>query len=991
MYEKVEEMQNGKPVYIKVGSSGKVCCWYDPDGQWLVSSTKNKEDNENTGYAHSIFAYSIETGLAAPELATQWNVYLDDKWEVQPAIAVAVLSGAEVHAAKVAADAAAAAAVAASGFTVAGATGNNADRVNGAFSKTGAMQNGKPVYSKDGDADMWCYCAPDGVWYVTNTANKDANKDVGWATSTEEALAAPHLAKAWQIYVNDAWVLQPAAKLTATSAALPAASGTKGKAGAGGRLPVIFPCLCKFCKVCALKAEAAAQQQQPQPAAKKGKGKGKKKKKGDEQKPTPCLNCKTPCNIPVNDLLLDEALLNKLAGGGSTAAPLCDVCDEQQATKHCGDCKKIQLFCDDCFAHAHRSAKNQEHTPTPIHDHLASSATASGGAPAASKMMCSIHTDKPLEFFCDDCQMLVCATCGILHHNGHRLKPVGEAVQQQRDAIDAAATVTASACADTTSTIKALRQVEAKLDSNRDIAKQNIIAGFRRVSQASLSESKSLCKRVDEVHKEKTDAVKAQIFALEAAETRSEEAVALARSTLQGATAEQVFQMKKLFVDGLAQVKNHGLAMEQCRAATLEVTLSSAFDRAIAQMAELMQLNVGNTKPAASIAFGEGVETAHAGTGKVTEFVVTAIEFGTGKQSTADGDDVAVRVVPKDKGVGGGGGGGGAAAAAAPANGGKRKRGSSGGGAASAFKKSKTGDAASSATGGNGGVFEAISGAAVDNGDGTYKCSYTLPDGAEEKEWALEVLLNGEHVVGSPFALNVEAAVTSLGGVEIKGAAGMLGTKVNGMYEKVEEMQNGKPVYIKVGTSGMVCCWYGPSGKWYVSSTTEKDANRNAAFAHSIAAGLAAPELATQWNVSLGDKWEVEPAVTVAVLSGAEVHTAKVAADAAAAAALAASGFTIAGATGGNAHFVNGAFSKTGEMQNGKPVYSKDGDAGMWCYCGPDGQWYVAETADKDGNKNRGCAAAIEEGLAAPHLAKAWQVFVNGVWVLQPAMKLTST
>eukprot|EP00729_Bicosta_minor_P033052 gene33052-biopygen26703 len=301
--------------------------------------------------------------------------------------------------------------------------------------------------------------------------------------------------------------------------------------------------------------------------------------------------------------------------------------------------------------------------------------------------MCSIHTDEALKFFCDDCQMLVCATCGILHHKTHTLTLIEEAVQEQRGEIEAAATGTAFACADTTSTIKALRQVEAMLDSNRDIAKQKIIAGYRRVSQASLAQSKAFCKCVEEVHKEKSDAVKAQIFALEAAETRSEEAVALARSTLQGATAEQVLQMKKLLVDGLAQVKDHGLAMEQCRAATIEVILTRKFDEAVAEMAVLMQLNVGNTNPAASIAFGEGVETAHVGKGIVAAFVVTAIEFGTGKQSTAGGDDVAVRVVPKDGG--GGGGGGAAAAAAAPAKGGKRKRGSKGGGAARVSKKSK--------------------------------------------------------------------------------------------------------------------------------------------------------------------------------------------------------------------------------------------------------------------------------------------------------------
>eukprot|EP00729_Bicosta_minor_P008247 gene8247-biopygen25007 len=761
----------------------------------------------------------------------------------------------------------------------------------------------------------------------------------------------------------------------------------EGEGGPGGRLPVIFPCLCKFCKACALQEEEAAQQQQQPAAAKKGKGKKKKKKKGDEQKPTPCLNCKMPCAIPVSNLTLDEALLNVIAGAGSKTAPVCDVCDEEKATKHCGDCKKNQFFCDDCFTPAHRSAKNKGHTPTPIQKYLASRASASGGGSGAPKMMCSIHTDEALKFFCDDCQVLVCATCGILHHNGHRLKPVGEAAQQHRGEIKAAAAITTTARAETTETIKSLRQVKAKLDSNRDIAKQKIVAGFRRVSQASLSQSKAFCKRVDEVHKEKSDAVDAQIFALETAESRSEEAVALARSTLQGATAEQVLQMKKLFVDGLAHVKDHGLAMEQCRAATIEVALSSIFDKAIAQMAELMQLNVGNTSPAASVAFGEGVETAQAGTGKVAEFVVTAIEFGTGKQSTAGGDDVAVRVAPKDKGGGGGG-----AAGAAPAKGGKRKRGGSGGGGASTSKKSKTGTTASCATGGDGGVFEAISGAAVDNGDGTYNCSYTLPDGAEEKDWALEVLLNGEHVVGSPFALNVEAAVTSLGGVEIKGAAGLRSAAVTGMYEKIEEMQNGKPVYIKVGSTGMMCCWYDPNGQWLVSSTTDKDANENAGFAHSISAGLAAPELATQWNVVLGDgKWDVQLAVAVAVLSGAEVHAAKVAADAAAAAAVAASGFTIAGARGNTARLVNGAFSKTAAMQNGKPVYSKDGNADWWCYCAPDGCWYVTITPDKDANKNAGRAASTEVGLAAPHLAKAWQVFVNGAFVLQPAVKLTNT
>eukprot|EP00729_Bicosta_minor_P029594 gene29594-biopygen7844 len=168
----------------------------------------------------------------------------------------------------------------------------------------------------------------------------------------------------------------------------------EGKGGPGGRLPLIFPCLCRFCKACALQEEEAAQQQQPA-AAPAAKEKGKKKK---NQNPTPCLNCKTPCTIPVRDLLLDEALLKEIVGAcGGKAAPVCDVCEEEQATRHCGDCKNIRFFCDDCFAHAHRSATKQGHVSTPIQDYLASSASASGGGSAASKSMCKIHTDEALK------------------------------------------------------------------------------------------------------------------------------------------------------------------------------------------------------------------------------------------------------------------------------------------------------------------------------------------------------------------------------------------------------------------------------------------------------------------------------------------------------------------------------------------------------------------------------------------------------------------
>ena len=219
----------------------------------------------------------------------------------------------------------------------------------------------------------------------------------------------------------------------------------------------------------------------------------------------------------------------------------------------------------------------------------------------------------------------------------------------------------------------------------------------------------------------------------------------------------------------------------------------------------------------------------------------------------------------------------------------------------------------------------------------------------------------------------------------------MHGAAVNGIFEKTEEMKNGKPVYTKVGSTGMACCWYGPGGRWYVGHVESKDANKVGGFAFSVEEGLAAPELVTQWNVWLGGKFEQQAAVTVAVLSGAEVHAANVAADAADAVAVAASGFAITGAIGDSAHKVNGTFSKTNALHNGKPVYSKDGDADVWCYRGPSGRWLVTTTASKHANRDGGWAATAERGLAAPQLAAAWHVVVNGAHVLQPAVKVAKT
>ena len=73
-------------------------------------------------------------------------------------------------------------------------------------------------------------------------------------------------------------------------------------------MPLIFPCLCSFCRECALNEEAKAQQQQQHVdaasagATDKDGRPTKKRAVTNEDTPTPCMNCGQLSTIPVAEL-----------------------------------------------------------------------------------------------------------------------------------------------------------------------------------------------------------------------------------------------------------------------------------------------------------------------------------------------------------------------------------------------------------------------------------------------------------------------------------------------------------------------------------------------------------------------------------------------------------------------------------------------------------------------------------------------------------------
>eukprot|EP00729_Bicosta_minor_P008452 gene8452-biopygen18886 len=550
------------------------------------------------------------------------------------------------------------------------------------------------------------------------------------------------------------------------SASTTCPSCSKKYAGFGGevaRKPVVLTCLCVFCKGCALQEEAKAQQQQPPAEAaggKKGKGK-KKKKKGEKEEyiPTPCMSCSKHCAVPVNELKLDVAAMKEVDSGGAnekTVLPLCSICSEEQATKSCGDCATNNRFtCDGCCAFLHKAPKKKHHAVVPIQEHFDSNpAHGPGGRAAAAAVvskMCSVHVGIPLLLFCDTCNMLICGMCGSFDHAGHVYKEVKEATAAHRamvEAVVAAVKITRQEVIAATNAIKIIR---GELEGNRDAAIKLIDAGFNKLLRAIKQRRDALKKLVNDAYNEKDDVLNQQITELEGIDSHSEIALKLVEATLAAASPIELLERKQLFVDGLTQLKEHTVSLKENCVSNMTIQLKESFEQSAASILAIGTLDTNATDPSASTAAGAGLTSGKVG--DVAEFVVTAVEVGTGKQRSAGGDIVAIAFAQNGAAyedaapsVGGG--------AAAKHASGKRKRGggSSSSGKGRASKKSKTGAATS------GLVPAETDTTVVDNGDGTYSCSYTPPEGAAEVgggKWQLEVLLNGKPIVGSPFAVEV--------------------------------------------------------------------------------------------------------------------------------------------------------------------------------------------------------------------------------------------
>ena len=150
-----------------------------------------------------------------------------------------------------------------------------------------------------------------------------------------------------------------------------------------------------------------------------------------------CPVCQTSFQIPDTDTfanLPSSFHLNRLVDvlaleDGSVQTQRCNTCDENNSvTSYCFVCQSF--LCASCFKYHQRFKATRGHRNVLMDNLQAQDVQELIQRP----VMCSqqYHEDQSMEFYCEDCKVLVCHKCSVVTHNRHSMTDIQKAAEEQK-------------------------------------------------------------------------------------------------------------------------------------------------------------------------------------------------------------------------------------------------------------------------------------------------------------------------------------------------------------------------------------------------------------------------------------------------------------------------------------------------------------------------------------------------------------------------------
>ncbi|XP_070560165.1 E3 ubiquitin-protein ligase TRIM33-like [Ptychodera flava] len=115
-------------------------------------------------------------------------------------------------------------------------------------------------------------------------------------------------------------------------------------------------------------------------------------------------------NVFLNELL---ELFTEQDSEDKSKSKTCDMCEQGEVTKHCVECTFD--ICDNCARGHSKVRSTKSHRLVSVDEYR----TVKSADPASVQppVYCSIHSEYPVEFYCDTCDTAICLKCTALDHS----------------------------------------------------------------------------------------------------------------------------------------------------------------------------------------------------------------------------------------------------------------------------------------------------------------------------------------------------------------------------------------------------------------------------------------------------------------------------------------------------------------------------------------------------------------------------------------------
>ncbi|XP_034409998.1 tripartite motif-containing protein 46 isoform X1 [Cyclopterus lumpus] len=186
-----------------------------------------------------------------------------------------------------------------------------------------------------------------------------------------------------------------------------------------------------------------------------------------------------------------------------SVAIMCGFCKPPQsleASKGCADCKSN--FCNECFKLYHPWG-----TPRAQHEHILPT---NNFRPKV--LMCTEHEQERLQWYCRDCQRLLCPLCKLRRvHHGHKVLPMAQAYQALKDKVTKEVNFVVANQETIQSQITQLEAAIKQMEANSAVALNQLTHCIRELGAAVAERQGALALALEGSRSKREDALSAQV------------------------------------------------------------------------------------------------------------------------------------------------------------------------------------------------------------------------------------------------------------------------------------------------------------------------------------------------------------------------------------------------------------------------------------------------------------------------------------------------